>query len=164
MPITRSDLRKQYEQFNATATDSLVKRMFDTICDEITISNSYGSTKCCVELKYKSAYWTQPLVDRVVNMLKNHYTDSYIYTYDKAITIDWTLSDSPDLGTERSEAEFLTNSLERSRGEVVNNDSETNEPLVTVKTSQVDSDEKNDNIQINISLPSRVSTRSSSRK
>ena len=141
MPITRSELRKQYERNHQTATDNLVKRMFQTICDDVTTYNNYGLTKYCMELKYRSAHWTQPLVDRVVDMLKAHYIDSHIYTFDKAITLEWT---------------FQEHFADKS--DVVTDSSTNSEPVVDIKTSSVDGNEKNGNIQINIS------TRSSSRK
>ena len=138
MPVTRSELRKQHKQNHVDATHSLVLRMFQTICDEVTTYNNYGMTKYCIVMRYKPDYWMQqPLIDRVVEMLKAHYTDSHIYTHDGTISIEWTWADN-----------FADN--------FAGSDSCT--PVVDLNC-----DEQNENIQINITLPRRV-TRSSSRK
>ncbi len=137
MPITRSELRKQREINQKSATEGLIKNMFHSVCSEVTICNSYGTTTHKVNLKY-SAYWSQPLVDRVVEMLQAHYIDSHIWTCDKAIMIEWTFADH------FSDGDIAADSAANS--------------VIDVNRSNVDED-----IQINISFPSRV-TRSSSRR
>ena len=91
-----------------------------------------------MDFTYK-AYWTLPLVDMVVELLKTHYTDTHIYTCNKVIYMTWTFMD------------HFANKTDMIA------DSSTNNVI------DVQSVEDDKNIQINITLPSRV-TRSSSRK
>ena len=94
MPVTRSELRKEYEQNHVNVTNGMVLNMFNSICDEVTSYNNCGMTECCIVFR-DPKYWSQqPLIDRVMKMLKAHYTDSHIYTHDKTITIVWTYADN----------------------------------------------------------------------
>ena len=142
MPVTRSDLRKQYENNHKSAMEGLINSTFNQICDEITISNSYGKTMHKVDLTYR-VHWTQTLVDRVVEILKTYYSDTHIYTCDKVIYINWTFADH------FADSSDTENVVEASSSSVPAND------ILNLKGDE--------DIQINISFPSRV-TRSSSRK
>jgi hypothetical protein len=135
MPITRTELHKQYLLIHRDATEKLITNMFNTVCDEITIYNSYGTTSYCLDLKYRQ-YWTHELVDKVVEKLKLHFTDCEVFQCDRAINVNWSLP---------------------------KNNSEINDDVADNSATIVGDNENNKNIQINITLPSRI-TRSSTRK
>ena len=134
MPITRSELREQREKNQKNASAKMIDNMFDSICHDVTTCNMYGSTTHTIDLRYRM-HWTQPLMDRLVEKLKAHYIDSHIWECDKAVRIEWNIDDSD-----------------------IVEDSPTNS-VIDVKNVSGDPE----NIQINISFPTRV-TRSSSRK
>ena len=172
MPVTRHELRKQYEQNHKSATEALVQSTFHSICDEVTICNNYGNTTYKMDFSYR-AYWTQPLVDRVVEKLKTHYTDTHIYSCDKVIYMTWTFmdhfADKTNMVTNSSDAEnvddkrlsassLLTQKVASLPDEFGDASLRNSTPVVDLNC-----DEKNENIQINITLPPRV-TRSSTRK
>ena len=138
MPVTRHELRKQYEQNHKNVIEIMIQSTFNSICDEVTTSNYYGNTTHKVDFTYK-AYWTLPLVDMVVELLKTHYTDTHIYTCNKVIYMTWTFMD------------HFANKTDMIADSSTNN-------VIDVQSAEDDK-----NIQINITLPSRV-TRSSSRK
>jgi hypothetical protein len=79
-------------------------------------------------------YWTLPSIDKLIDKLKVHYPDSDIYSIAKIVKINWKLDEKDDV-------------------------SDAPKNTAVVKTTEDDK-----NIQINISLPSRISTRSSTRK
>jgi len=142
MSITRSDLKKQYEQNYTIETNNLINDMFNKICNDIHTTNNYGSTCYQKELFYVQ-FWTNSLCKKLVTMLKNHYIDSNVYLHECRITVDWSIPNDD-----------ITNSVVVDEGYTVRKSSDQN----------LSDDGKDNNIQINISLPSRVSTRSSARK
>ena len=129
MTITRTELKKQYEQNHNVMTDQLVKDMFTRIRNEVTSCNFYGSTIYSKDFNYVQ-YWNQSLIDKVVVMLKEYYIDSKVLSCNKVIYIDWSLPKDD----------------------------------ITITDHILNDDEKDNNIQINISLPSRIRTRSSANK
>lgn len=151
MPVTRHELRKQYEQNHKNVIETMIQSTFNSICDEVTTSNNYGNTSHKVDFTYR-AYWNQSLVDRVMELLKNHYTDTHIYSCNKIIYMTWTFMDHFADKTDMV-ADSSTNNTE--------NIVEALSSYVPAVDVQSLDDDKN--IQINITLPSRV-TRSSSRK
>jgi len=149
MSITRSDLKKQYEQNYTIETNNLINDMFNKICNDIHTTNNYGSTCYQKELFYVQ-FWTNSLCKKLVTMLKNHYIDSNVYLHECRITVDWSIPNDD-----------ITNTV------VVGQMDEVPQQQNLKVTSSLSSEEnfgKDNNIQINISLPSRVSTRSSARK
>ena len=133
MPITRSELREQREKNQTTASAKMIEKMFDSICHEVDTCNSYGGTTHTIDLRYRP-HWSLPLVNRLVEQLKAHFIDSHVWECDKSVMIEWNIDDN-------IVADSSNNSV--------------------INVNNLTGDE--DNIQINISFPTRV-TRSSSRK
>lgn len=148
MPVTRSDLKKQYNQNNKILKDNLINEMFNCICNDVNKSNNYGITTYNKNLRYQP-YWCEAFSNRLLEMLKEHFIDSKIVLHDASITVDWTLLD-----------ENITEPVcEVQKPAAVTNVDDSN----AVTDDQSVNDDEN-NIKINIIMPSPMRTRSSRRK
>ena len=130
MPVTRAELQNSYIANHVGRTNKLVVSMFTTVCDEIDIANQYGCTKLQKDLTYIQ-YWSDFLIDKLVDMLKAHFVDSTIIVINRQILISWNI----DVNLIKPEPE----------------------PVPSNKKGNVE----NENIKIEISVPSQIRTRSS---
>ena len=94
--------------------------MFNRICNEVNTHNLYGFKYYTKNFEY-TQYWRRDFTDKIIEKLKDHYTDSSINSINDTIYIDWSLPN--------------------------------------------DTNDKEDNVEISITLPSsRIRTRSSSKR
>lgn len=126
MTVTRSQLNNDFVNSNNVHIEHFIDDMFKRVCNEVKLHNMYGFTKYTKDFKY-TQYWRTEFSDKLVEKLKNYYTDSIVTSMNDYITIDWTLPK--------------------------NN--------ITTSVHENDTNETTQDIEINITLPSRIRTRSS---
>ena len=83
---------KQYIDFlnnNNVCMNKFIDDAFHRICSDVHVHNMYGFKKYTKDLKY-TQYWRKEFTDKVVDLLKAHFTDSIITSLDHTINIDWS--------------------------------------------------------------------------